>query len=82
MSNYAIRTDEEIDETKTFYMIHCGHKSGKKFAAIKAYTEEEFESMKEDLMKLALDNPNKRYYYLKTQGSFINRVKDAVLKAD
>lgn len=82
MSDHKIRTDEEIDEVKTFYMIHCGHKSGKRFESIKVYTEEEFDKMKEDLMKLALDNPNKRYYYLKTQGSFINRVKDAVLKAD
>ena len=82
MSNHEIRTDEQIDEVKTFYMIHGGHKSGQKYASIKVYTEEEFDKMKEDLMKLAIDNPNKRYYYLKTQGSIINRVENAVIKVD
>lgn len=82
MSDHKIRTDEEIDEVKTFYMVHCGHKSGKKYASIKVYTEEEYDKVKEDLMKLALDNPNRRYYYLKTEGSIINRVENAVIKVD
>ena len=82
MSSHEIRTDEEIDEVVPFYMVHCGHKSGQKYASIKVYKEDEFDKMKEDLMKLALDNPNRRYYYLKTQGSIINRVENAVIKVD
>jgi AmiR/NasT family two-component response regulator len=81
MGRHTINTEEELNEVKTYYMIHKGHHSSLKQAAVKIYPEEEFEKMKSDIMMLAINNPNQRYYWLKTQGSFINKVKDSVLEA-
>ena len=81
MSRNDIPTEEEISKVETYYMIHQGHTSAPKHASVKVYKEEEFDKMKEDLMVLALKHPNKRFYWLKTQGSFVGKAKDVVLEA-
>ena len=81
MGRHTLNTEEEINEVKTFYMVHKGHVSSLKQAAVKVYPEEEFEKMKQDLMMLAMNNPNQRYYWLKTQGSIIGKAKDVILEA-
>jgi hypothetical protein len=74
----TIPTEEELSEVKTYFMIHQGHVSKQKHASFKCY---EIESeCDQELIRLSLKDPNKRFYKLKTIQSMINKVKDAVIE--
>jgi hypothetical protein len=75
----TIPTEEELSEVKIFWMIHRSHTSKIKYASVQCFENET--ECSQEIMRLSLKNPNKRYYKLKSEMSMINKVKDAVLEA-
>jgi hypothetical protein len=76
--HHPIPTEEDLNEVKTFWMIHQGHTSNPREKS--QYVYEDYDKAKQDIIKLILSNPNKRYYLLKSTETFIGKAKDVVIE--
>jgi len=67
----------EEKEYKTYWMVHRGEKCNPHNASVATYMDEK--KAMEDAMKLAMDNPTKRFYVLKTVAVFESKVEKSYL---